>query len=202
MSHVSCLRYCLMVYCTPKKNASPPTHSGLRIWDDLRIASKFTNFQANLQGMKIGPKAIPNHEKSILKSKELQFLRKLIFAITSLRNPCFCNPRHPNSNPKSIRKSNLEIDMQKSSFLGQSTQKASKIGPQNHKKSIKSKPGPPSALCCAPQCPKIVPGSPRLPTWSHQACQRSKNTKIRLQQCQESAILEQWAMVGGRRQRA
>ena len=52
MSHVSCLRSCWMVYCTQKKDQSPSTHSGLRIWDDPRITSKLINFQANLQGNK------------------------------------------------------------------------------------------------------------------------------------------------------
>ena len=54
--------------------------------------------------------------------------------------------------------------------------------------------GSKDVLCCAPQCPKIVPGSPRTPKLSHQACQMTglgtKDAKIRLQQCQESAILE------------
>ena len=65
--------------------------------------------------------------------------------------------------------------------------------------------GPQRFLCYAPQCPKISPGSPKTPKWTHQSCQmtrlRPKNTKIRLQHCQEYAILKQWAMIGGWRQR-
>ena len=42
--------------------------------------------------MKIGPKATLNHEKSSLESEEIQFLRKLNFAIPPLPNACFPIP--------------------------------------------------------------------------------------------------------------
>ena len=71
------------------------------------------------KAMKIGSKATQNHENLTLESQEIQFLRKLIFAIPSMPNACFCNPRHPNSDPKIIRKSNLEIHRKKLSFLVQ-----------------------------------------------------------------------------------
>ena len=67
--------------------------------------------------MKIGPKATQNHEKSTLESQEIQFLRKLIFAIPSMPNACFSNPRHRNLDPKTNRKSNLAIYM-KNLFFG------------------------------------------------------------------------------------
>ena len=112
------------------------------------------------KAMKIGPKATQHHEKLTLESQEIQFLRKLIFAIPSMPNACFCNPGHPNSDPKIIRKSNLEIDMTKSFFFCQKeTKKLSKSVPQINKKSIESKPGPHRVLPCALQCPRIVPGS-------------------------------------------
>ena len=66
--------------------------------------------------MKIGPKATKNHEKLTVESWEIQFVQKLIFAIPPLPNAWFSNPRHPDSNPKIIRKSNLEIDMKKLCF--------------------------------------------------------------------------------------
>ena len=63
----------------------------------------------------------------ILESQEIQFLRKLMmFAIPSTQNACFCNPGHPNSNPKIIRKNNnLKIDMKNSSSLVQKKPKSS-----------------------------------------------------------------------------
>ena len=81
------------------------------------------------KAMKIGPKATQNHENLTLESQEIQFLRKLIFAIPSMPNACFCNPGHPNSDPKIIRKSNLEIDMTKSCFVVQKY-------PKNFQKSV------------------------------------------------------------------
>ena len=76
------------------------------------------------KAMKIGPKATQNHEKSTLESQEIQFLRKSIFAIPSMPNACFCNPRHPNSDPKIIRKNNLKINMNKSYILVQKNPKS------------------------------------------------------------------------------
>ena len=35
----------------------------------------------------------------------------------------------------------------------------------------KLKPGRQRVFPCAPKCPRIAPGSPRTPKWSHQACQ-------------------------------
>ena len=78
--------------------------------------------------MKIGPKATQNHEKMTLESQEIQFLRKLIFAIPSMPNACFCKPGHPNLDPKTNRKSNLEIDMKKTVSFVQKYQKNSQNG--------------------------------------------------------------------------
>ena len=50
---------------------------------------------------------------------------KVNFSIPSVPNACFYNPGHPNSDPKIIRKSNLEIDMNKSCFLIKKYQKSS-----------------------------------------------------------------------------
>ena len=80
------------------------------------------------KAMKIDPKATQNHEKSTLESQEIQFLRKLIFAIPSMPNACFSNPRHPNLNPKTDRKNNLEIDLKKTTFLVQKYLKSSQNG--------------------------------------------------------------------------
>jgi hypothetical protein len=86
------------------------------------------------KAMKIGPKATQNHENLTLESQEIQLLRKLIFSIPSMPNACFCNPGHPNSDPKIIRKSNLEIDMNKSCFLVKNIKKTLKIVPLNQQK--------------------------------------------------------------------
>ena len=68
--------------------------------------------------MKIDPKATQNHEKLTLEAWEIQFLQKLIFAIPSLPNAWFSDPRHPDSDPKIIRKSNLEINVKRIMFFG------------------------------------------------------------------------------------
>ena len=78
--------------------------------------------------MKIGLKATQNHEKSTLESLEIQFLQKLIFAIPPLPNAWFSNPRHPDSDPKITRKSNLDINMKKSCFSIQINQTISRNG--------------------------------------------------------------------------
>ena len=80
------------------------------------------------KAMKIGPKATQNHEKMTLESQEIQFLRKLIFAIPSMPNACFCKPRHPHLDPKTNRKSKLEIDMKKTVSFVQKYQKSSQNG--------------------------------------------------------------------------
>ena len=48
ISHVSCLmsQVSWTVYCTQKNAQSPPTHSGLRIWDDPRITMKIHQFSS------------------------------------------------------------------------------------------------------------------------------------------------------------
>ena len=117
-------------------------------------------------------------------------------------NACFSNPRHPNLDPKTNRKSNLEIDMKKTvSFCPKVPKKLSEWVPKINKKSIKSKPGPHRALPCALQCPRIVPGSsqdrsrdlqdakveaPSMPNDTH----RHHKPKNWLQNCQKSSIQE------------
>ena len=101
----------------------PPTRRMLWIWGAPTLRSNQISSQSSPVPQKswklvLRPPQI-NHEKWILKSWEIQFLWKLIFAIPPLPNTYFCNPRHPNSNPKIIRKSNLEMDMRDSPFLVQ-----------------------------------------------------------------------------------
>ena len=116
--------------------------------------------------------------------------------------PCFSNPRHPNLDPKTNRKSNLEIDMKKTVSFVQKYQKNSQNGsPKSTKRWIKSTPGPHRALPCALQCPRIVPGSsqdrprdlqdakveaPSMPNDTH----RHHKPKNWLQNCQKSSIQE------------
>ena len=66
--------------------------------------SVFKPVSRTTKTVKIGPKATQNHEKMTLESQEIQFLRKLIFAIPSMPNACFSNPRHQNLDPKTNRK--------------------------------------------------------------------------------------------------
>ena len=70
----------------------------------LDKSSNFMPVSRATKVMKIVPKATQNHKKWTLEPWEFQFLWKLIFAIHPLPNVCFCNPRHPNSDPKIIRK--------------------------------------------------------------------------------------------------
>ena len=77
------------------------------------------------KAMKIGTKATQNHEKMTLESQEIQFLRKLIFAIPSMPNACFCNPGHPDSGPKIIQIIDLEASMKKDTYFGPRCPKSS-----------------------------------------------------------------------------
>ena len=88
------------------------------------IGEKVIKFQASLHGNK-------SHAQE---SSEIQFLRKLIFAIPPMQNACFSNPRHPDSNPKITRKSNLGTSMNKHTFLRPRHLKSSQNGvPQSTK---------------------------------------------------------------------
>ena len=107
MSHVSGLLDCLL---SPKnlRNRHQPTRgsgSGMTP-ESYENSSIFEPVSKATKAMKIGPKATQNHEKSTLKSQEIRFLRKLIFAIPSIPNTCFSNPRHPKLDPKNNRKNN------------------------------------------------------------------------------------------------
>ena len=104
-------------------------------------------------------------------------------------NACFSNPRHRNLDPKTNRKSNLEIDMKKSIFLVQKWSKSSQNGSP---KSSKNRQNPsldltgsflvpsnvPGSSQDRPRIvpgprqdrPRIVPGSPRTPKERFQAC--------------------------------
>ena len=119
-------------FTVPKKtsNRLPPTRgsgSGMTP-ESYENSSIFESVSKATKTMKIGPKATPNCEKSTLESQEIQFLRKLIFAILSMPNACFSNPRHPNLDPKTKRKSNLEIDMKQTVSFVQKYQKSSQNG--------------------------------------------------------------------------
>ena len=71
-------------------------------------------------------------------------------------NACFSNPRHRNLDPKANRKSNLEIDMKKSSFLVQKCPKSSQNGSP---KSSKNRQNPSLDLTGSFLVPSNVPGS-------------------------------------------
>ena len=71
-------------------------------------------------------------------------------------NACFSNPRHPNLDPKTNRKSNLEIDMKRSSFLVQKCPKSSQNGSP---KSSKNRQNPSLGLTESFLVPSNVPGS-------------------------------------------
>ena len=133
---------------------SPQKHH--ETWSIFESISKAT------KTVQIGPKATQNHQKRTLESSEIQFLRKLICAITPLPNACFCNPNHPISDPKIIRKNNLEINMD---FLSKRIQKSLKMAPPNHQQidKIRAWTSQSPSLCppMSQDRPKIVPGSPR-----------------------------------------
>ena len=83
--------------------------------------------------MKLIPRRPTDHEKSTLESEEIQFRRKLIFAIPPLPNACFCNPRQPDLDPKTIRKKQPGNKREKYLFWSKNTQQAFKTGPLNQK---------------------------------------------------------------------
>ena len=138
ISHVSCLRSVGLftvsywtVYCTKKMPiALNPQGAQDLGWpqNHHENSSIFEPVSKATKAMTIGPKATQNCEKSTLESQEIQFLRKLIFAIPSMPNACFSNPRHPNLDPKTNRKNNLEIDMKKTVSFVQKYQKSSQNG--------------------------------------------------------------------------
>ena len=124
ISHFSCLmsRFSGLLDCllSPRKKpiALNPEVAQDPGWpqNHHENSSIFEPVSKATKAMKIGPKPTQNCEKSTLESQEIQFLRKLIFAILSMPNACFSNPGHPNSDPQIIRKSNLKIDLRKSCF--------------------------------------------------------------------------------------
>ena len=71
-------------------------------------------------------------------------------------NACFSNPRHRNLDPKTNRKSNLEIDMKKSICL---VQKWSKSFQNGSPKSSKNRQNPSLGLTGSFLVPSNVPGS-------------------------------------------
>ena len=82
----------------------------------------------------------------------------MIFAIHSIPNACFCKPGHPNLDPKTNRKSKLEIDMKKTvSFIFYPKyQKSSQNGSP---KSSKNRQNPSLDLTGSFLVPSNVPGS-------------------------------------------
>ena len=93
-------------------------------------SEKSFNFKPVSTAQRSG-KLVPRRPKSMQKctqeSSEIQFLLMLIFAVP-LANACFYNPRHPDSDPKSTRKKNLETSMNKHTFFGPSYFKNSRNG--------------------------------------------------------------------------
>jgi hypothetical protein len=86
-------------------------------------------------------------------------------------NACFSDPRHPNLDPKTNRKNNLEIDMKILCFWFKNTQKAFRMGPRNQQKIDKiqawTSQGPRIVSRSSQDRPRIAPGSrqdrPRVP---------------------------------------
>ena len=167
MSHVSCLRSCWTVYCTQKNAASPPNHSGLRIWDDPRILWKSINFRASLQGNKSHGNWSQGYPKSwkidpgIIRNP---IFTEVDFCNTSNAKCMFFNPRHRNLDPTTNRKNNLELDMKKSSFF---VQKCPNNFQNGSPKSSKNRQNPSLDPTGSFLVPSNVPGSsqdrPRVP---------------------------------------
>ena len=80
-------------------------------------SSNFKPVSSTTKVMKIGRKGNQNHEKWSLESWETRLLWKPLFAILPLPNAWFFNPRHPDWDPKSIRKNSQEINVKKSFLL-------------------------------------------------------------------------------------
>ena len=93
-------------------NHLPPTQKvpRSRVTPEWKVTN-FKPFSNAANVMKIGTKATQNHEKRTLETWEIQLLRKSIFAIHPLPNAWFFNPRHPDSDSKSIRTNNLQISI-------------------------------------------------------------------------------------------
>ena len=132
---------------------------------------------------------------------------KLVFAILLVPNAWFSNPRHPDSDPRIIRKNNLETSMTKYTFCDPRYRKSFQNGVSKSTKSrYNIKPGTQSVLSGAPHCPRIVPRSPSAPRWMHQACKMTsldtKNLGSVAKMQRIHNISKQWAMARGRRQRA
>ena len=110
--------------------------------------------------------------------------KEVDFCNTSHTKCMLSNPRHPNLDPTTSRKSNLEIDMKKKLFLfSKNTQKALRMGPQNQQKIDKiqawTSQGPSLCPPMSQDRPRVVTESPRTPKWRHQACQMTPmGTKI------------------------
>ena len=113
-------------------------------------------------------------------------------------NACFSNPRHRNLDPKTNRKSNLDIDMKRSSFLVEKCPKSSQNGSP---KSLKNRQNPSLGLTGSFLVPSNVPRSsrdrPRVPQDAKVEAPSTLNDthghhkpEIWLQNCQESSIWE------------
>ena len=78
-----------------------------------------------------------------------------------------------------LRAPNIQIQVQKPSEKETVKQAPTNIYPESSQngdpKSTQnqkiSKPGSQSVIPCAPRWPRIVPGSPKMQKWNHQACQ-------------------------------
>ena len=100
------------------------------------------------QASAMNPQAIVQASSNKLKGS-------LALAIPLLANAWFSKPRHQNSVPTAIRKTNLETSMTKYTLLLQGTQEQSL-----HLK---------VTFLVPPKCPRIVPEPPKAPKWMHQA---------------------------------
>ena len=161
MSHVSGP---VGLFTVPQKTPkSPPTHLGLRIWDDSRILWKFINFRASLQGNKSHENWSQGYSKSwkidpgIMRNP---ISTKVDFCNTFHAKCLFLQSRTPKFRPKNHQKKQPGNRYEKISFFClKMPKKLSEWVPKIDKKSIKSKPGPHRVLPCALQCRRIVPGS-------------------------------------------
>ena len=175
ISHFSCLmsRFSGLLDCllSPKKEriALNPLGAQDLGWpqNHHENSSIFEAVSKATKAMKSGPKATQNHEKSTLESQEIQFLRKLIFAISSMPNACFSNPGHPNLDSKATEKATWKNMKNNFFFDSKIPQKAFRMGPQNHQKINKIQAwttrGPSLCPPMSQDRPRIVSGSSRTP---------------------------------------
>ena len=128
---------------------------------------KVIKFRASLQGNKRHDNLSQDHPKSWKMNTGIMIFPTSVevgFAIHIYQNVRFSNPRHPDSDPKIVRKSLLESTIKGiQKYSSNVPEKRSKWGPEIHHKSWQIAAWLQRAISCGPRRPRIVPRSPSTP---------------------------------------